>query len=60
MALSAVYSYKLRRVLSMVDEVNARLKLPLSDEEMMIELEQYMLLQKAKMELSNQLSYVIL
>jgi hypothetical protein len=44
----------------MVDEVNARLKLPLSDEEMMMELEQYMLLQKAKMELSNQLSDVIL
>jgi len=60
MALSAVYSYKLRRVLSMVDEVNARLKLPLSEEEMMMEVEQYMLLQKAKMELSNQLSYVIL
>jgi len=46
--------------LSMVDEVSARLKLPLSEEEMMMEVEQYMLLQKAKMELSNQLSYVIL
>ncbi len=60
MVLSAVYSYKLRRVIGMLNELNKRMKEPL-DEDLMIEaLQEYMALQKAKMELASQLSYVIL
>ncbi len=60
MVLSAVYSYKLRRVMGMLNELNRRLKEPMEEAEMIEALQECMGLQKAKMDLASQLSYVIL
>jgi DNA primase len=59
MVLSAVYSFKFRRVEGMLIEVNQRLKQDVNDEDLMIYLEEVQGLQKAKLELARQLSYVI-
>jgi DNA primase len=59
MVLSAVYSFKFRRVEGMLVEINQRLKQEVSDEDLMIYLEEVQGLQKAKLELARQLSYVI-
>jgi DNA primase len=60
MVLSSVYSYKLRRVQLMLLDIDNQLKKSM-DEELQIELlQQHMSLQKAKLALASQLSYVIL
>ncbi len=60
MILTAVYSYKLRRVQNMLKELNEALSGEQADDEMNASLERYMGLQNAKLELAKQLSYVIL
>ena len=60
MVLGAVYSFKLRKVQLMLDELNGKLNSSNPEEEMLQTLEEMMHLQKAKMELAKQLSYVIL
>lgn len=59
MVLSAVYSFKFRRVEGMLAAINQRLRHDVSDEDLMIYLEEVQGLQKAKLELARQLSYVI-
>jgi DNA primase len=60
MVLSAVYSYKLRRVQGMQHEVDKQIKLSKDENEQMELLQHSMGLQQAKLELAKQLSYVIL
>jgi DNA primase len=60
MILTAVYSYKLRRVQNMLKEINNTLSGGQAEEQMNASLERYMGLQNAKLELAKQLSYVIL
>ena len=60
MVLGAIYSFKLRKVQVMLDVLNGKINSNNPEEEMMQALEEIMMLQKAKMELAKQLSYVIL
>lgn len=60
MVLSAVYSYKLRRVQGMQHEVDQQIKQSKDENEQMELLQHSMGLQQAKLELAKQLSYVIL
>ena len=60
MVLGAVYSFKLRKVQVMIDVLNGKINSNNPEEELMQALEEMMMLQKAKMELAKQLSYVIL
>jgi len=60
MVLTAVYSFKLRRVLMMLRAAEERMKEPLDDVGLFSVMESCLGLQNAKMELGKQLSYVIL
>lgn len=59
MVLGAVYSFKLRKVQNMIDELNINLQNNHNEEENLATIEQIVPLQKAKMEFAKQLSYVI-
>jgi len=59
MVMSSLYSYKLRRVKKLLDQMNSKLEGDLSDDELFSALEQIKGLQAAKIEIARQLSYVI-